>query len=201
MNLKRIVAMRIILASTSLSRKKVLEKLAIPFECVPPICDETPLVNESAQQLVVRLANAKAQSLVANYPDSLIIGSDQVGVLDDQIVCKPHTVENAQQQLKNSSGKAFYFYTGMTVIDTRTRQSQTICEPFKVTFRRLTDAEIDAYIAKEMPLQCAGSFKCDELGITLFDKLEGDDINSLVGLPLIKLNKIMIDMGCNPLLL
>ncbi len=193
--------MKIILASTSLSRKKVLEKLAIPFDCVPPICDETPLPNESAQQLVVRLANAKAQSLVASNPDSLIIGSDQVGVLDGKIVCKPLTIENAKQQLKNSSGKAFYFYTGMTVINTRTGQSQTICEPFKVTFRQLTDAEIDAYIAKEMPLQCAGSFKCDELGITLFDKLEGDDINSLVGLPLIKLNKIMIDMGCNPLFL
>ena len=193
--------MRIILASTSLSRKKVLEKLAIPFECVPPICDETPQANESAQQLVVRLAYAKAQSLVPSYRDCLIIGSDQVGVLDGQIVCKPHTVENAQQQLRNSSGKAFYFYTGMTVINSHTDQSQTICEPFKVTFRQLTDAEIDAYITKEMPLQCAGSFKCDELGITLFDKFEGDDINSLVGLPLIKLNKIMINMGCNPLLL
>jgi MAF protein len=195
------IKMKIILASTSPSRKKVLEKLAIPFEYVPPICDETPLKGETAEQLVVRLAQLKAQSLVATYPNSLIIGSDQVGVLDGQIVCKPHTIEKAQQQLKNSSGKAFYFYTGMTVINTRTGQSQTICEPFKVTFRTLTDAEVQAYITKEMPLQCAGSFKCDELGITLFDKLEGDDINSLVGLPLIKLNKIMIAMGCNPLLL
>ncbi|NUF50307.1 Maf family protein [Gilliamella sp. ESL0250] len=193
--------MRIILASTSPSRKKILEKLAIPFDCVPPICDETPLVGESAQQLVVRLAKLKAQSLVTDYPNSLIIGSDQVGVLDNQIVCKPHTVENARTQLKNSSGKAFYFYTGMTVINTQSMQSTSICEPFKVTFRSLNDAEIDAYIAKEMPLQCAGSFKCDELGITLFDKLEGDDINSLVGLPLLKLNKIMIEMGCNPLLI
>lgn len=193
--------MRIILASTSLSRKKILEKLAIPFECVPPICDETPLANESAEQLVVRLAKLKAQSLVNNYPDSLIIGSDQVGILDGQIICKPYTVENAHQQLANSSGKAFYFYTGMTVIHTQSKQSTTICEPFKVTFRQLSNAEINSYIAKEMPLQCAGSFKCDVLGITLFDKLEGDDINSLMGLPLLKLNKIMIEMGCNPLLL
>ncbi|MCX8573735.1 MULTISPECIES: Maf family protein [unclassified Gilliamella] len=193
--------MKIILASTSLSRKKVLEKLAIPFECVAPICDETPLSGESAKQLVERLAKLKAQSLVAQYPNSLIIGSDQVGVLDDHIVCKPHTVENARMQLRNSSGKAFYFYTGMTVINTVNGQSTTICEPFKVTFRQLTDAEIDAYILKEMPLQCAGSFKCDELGITLFDKLEGEDINSLVGLPLLKLNKIMITMGYNPLLI
>lgn len=191
--------MRIILASTSLSRKKVLEKLAIAFQCVPPICDETPLPNESAEQLVIRLSKLKAKSLITQYPNCLIIGSDQVGVLEDKIVCKPHTVENARQQLRNSSGKSFYFYTGMTVINTASGQSNTICEPFKVTFRHLTDAEINAYIAKEMPLQCAGSFKCDELGITLFDKLEGDDINSLVGLPLLKLNKIMIEMGCNPL--
>lgn len=193
--------MKIILASTSLSRKKVLEKLAIPFECVPPVCDETPLPGESAEQLVVRLAKLKAQSLVAKYPNSLIIGSDQVGVLNDQIVGKPHTIENARIQLKKSSGNTFYFFTGMTVIDTQSMQSTTICEPFKVTFRQLTDAEIDAYIAKEMPLQCAGSFKCDELGITLFDKLEGNDINSLIGLPLLTLNKIMIKMGHNPLLI
>lgn len=193
--------MKIILASTSLSRKKVLEKLAIPFECVPPVCDETPLPGETAEQLVVRLAKLKAQSLVAKYPNSLIIGSDQVGVLNDQIVGKPHTVENARIQLKKSSGNTFYFFTGMTVIDTQSMQSTTICEPFKVTFRHLTDAEIDAYIAKEMPLQCAGSFKCDELGITLFDKLEGNDINSLIGLPLLTLNKIMIKMGHNPLLI
>ncbi|QYN46267.1 nucleoside triphosphate pyrophosphatase [Gilliamella sp. ESL0405] len=193
--------MKIILASTSLSRKKVLEKLAIPFECVPPVCDETPLPGESAEQLVVRLAKLKAQSLVAKYPNSLIIGSDQVGVLNDQIVGKPHTVENARIQLKKSSGNTFYFFTGMTVIDTQSMQSTTICEPFKVTFRQLSDAEIDAYIAKEMPLQCAGSFKCDELGITLFDKLEGNDINSLIGLPLLTLNKIMIKMGHNPLLI
>lgn len=193
--------MRIILASTSVSRKKVLEKLAIPFECVPPICDETPLAGESAKQLVVRLSKLKAQSLAMQFADSLIIGSDQVGVLDGNIVCKPHTIDNARKQLRQSSGKAFYFYTGMTVINTKTQQQTTICEPFKVTFRHLTDSEIDAYISKEKPLQCAGSFKCDELGITLFDKLEGDDINSLVGLPLLKLNKIMIDMGCNPLLI
>lgn len=193
--------MKIILASTSLSRKKVLEKLAIPFECVPPVCDETPLPGETAEQLVVRLAKLKAQSLVAKYPNSLIIGSDQVGVLSDQIVGKPHTVENARIQLKKSSGNTFYFFTGMTVIDTQSMQSTTICEPFKVTFRQLSDAEIDAYIAKEMPLQCAGSFKCDELGITLFDKLEGNDINSLIGLPLLTLNKIMIKMGHNPLLI
>lgn len=193
--------MRIILASTSSARKIVLEKLGIPFECVPPICDETPLVNERAEALVVRLSKMKAQSLLKNHTNSLIIGSDQVGVLEGNIMGKPHTVENAQKQLTHSSGKTVFFYTGMTVINSDTLQSVTICEPFNVTFRDLTDAEIRAYIAKEQPLQCAGSFKCDGLGITLFEKLEGEDINALVGLPLLKLNHILNEMGVNPLLL
>jgi len=195
--------MKIILASTSESRKKILKKLAIPFECIAPICDETPLLNENAIDLVLRLSQAKAQSIAKNYlgTDTLIIGSDQVGVLDGKIVGKPHTTANAKQQLLNSRGKAFYFYTGLCVIDAKTQNMSISYEPFKVNFRQLNEAEIDAYITKEMPLQCAGSFKCDELGITLFEQLEGDDINSLVGLPLIRLNKIMIDMGYNPLFL
>ncbi|WP_392553134.1 nucleoside triphosphate pyrophosphatase [Orbus wheelerorum] len=195
--------MKIILASTSESRKKILKKFAIPFECVAPICDETPLTNESATDLVLRLSHVKAQSIAKNYAgtDTLIIGSDQVGVLDGEIVGKPHTIDNAKQQLLNSRRKAFYFYTGLCVINAKTQNMSLSYESFKVTFRHLDEAEINAYINKEMPLHCAGSFKCDELGITLFDKLEGDDINSLVGLPLIRLNKIMIEMGYNPLLL
>lgn len=195
--------MKVILASTSQSRKKVLEKLAIIFESIAPVCDETPFENESATDLVLRLSHAKAISIAQNYigTDTIIIGSDQVGVLDGNIIGKPSTIENAKQQLRNSSGKTFYFYTGLCVIDAKTQNTVTSYERFKVTFRQINEAEIDAYINKEMPLQCAGSFKCDELGITLFDKLEGDDINSLVGLPLIKLNKTMIDMGYNPLFL
>ncbi|MDF7666353.1 Maf family protein [Orbaceae bacterium ESL0727] len=193
--------MQIILASTSPSRKKLLNKLRIPFTAVPPICDETPLMGETAEQLVLRLSKIKAQSLVASYPNSLIIGSDQVGLLDGNIIGKPHTMDNARKQLQQSSGKTLQFFTGLTVINTQTAQSVTLCEPFKVTFRQLTASEIDAYLVKEQPLQCAGSFKCDELGITLFAKLEGNDIDSLVGLPMLQLNKIMIEMGCNPLYL
>lgn len=194
---------KLILASTSASRKKILKKFSLPFECMAPQCDETPLVNEGAIDLVLRLSRIKAQSVAERYTGSktIVIGSDQVGVLDEKIVGKPHTIENAKQQLLKSSGKTFYFYTGLCVINAQTQQTVTLYEPFKVTFRQLSEAEIDAYIAKEMPLQCAGSFKCDELGITLFDKFEGDDINSLVGLPLIKLNQIMIQMGINPLLI
>ncbi|XKM14385.1 nucleoside triphosphate pyrophosphatase [Orbaceae bacterium ac157xtp] len=192
---------KLVLASTSQSRKKILTKLGLPFECIAPDCDETPLDNESAQDLVLRLAQIKAQSVADRYPNKIVIGSDQVGVLNGKIIGKPHTVENARQQLLASSGKTICFYTGMSVMHLATQQKVTICEPFEVTFRQLSIAEIDAYIAKERPLQCAGSFKCDELGITLFDKLKGNDINSLVGLPLIQLTKIMIDMGFNPLLL
>lgn len=192
--------LRIILASTSESRKKILQKFAIPFECIAPNCDETPLANESATELVLRLSTIKAQSVARFNANSIVIGSDQVGVLDGKIVGKPLTVENARAQLQKSSGKTFCFYTGLTVINTQSNEMVTLCEPFSVTFRQLSLAEIDAYIAKEMPLQCAGSFKCDELGITLFERFVGEDINSLVGLPLIKLNQILIKMGFNPLL-
>lgn len=193
--------MKIILASTSISRQKILKKFALPFECIAPNCDETPLPQENAIDLVLRLSQLKAESVAKHRPNDMVIGSDQVGVLDDKIIGKPHTIANARQQLINSSGKTFYFYTGLCVIHQQSKQMVTIYEPFSVTFRKLTLAEIDAYIAKEMPLQCAGSFKCDELGITLFEKLNGNDVNTLVGLPLIKLNQIMIDMGFNPLLL
>lgn len=195
--------MKLILASTSQSRKKILKKLALPFGCVAPQCDETPQANESAIDLVLRLSQIKAQSVAQNYDgtETIIIGSDQVGVLDDLIVGKPHTIENAKQQLLNSSGKTFSFYTGLCVINAKTQQTVTLYEPFKVTFRHLNNAEIESYIKAEMPLQCAGSFKCDELGITLFEKFEGNDINSLVGLPLIRLNQVMIEMGYNPLLM
>lgn len=192
--------MKIILASTSLSRRKVLQKLAIPFTCIAPTCDETPLVSESAIELVLRLAALKAQSVALHHPNSLVIGSDQVGVLDGKIIGKPLSIAKAREHLQQSSGKTVHFYTGLSVINSNTQQTITLYEPFSVTFRRLSLAEIDAYITKEMPLQCAGSFKCDELGITLFNKLIGEDINALVGLPLIRLNQIMIEMGCNPLL-
>lgn len=192
--------MNIILASTSVSRKKVLAKFNIPFECIAPICDETPLPNESAIELVLRLSETKARSIAEQSTNSIVIGSDQVGVLDGKIIGKPLTEEKARQQLQASSGKTIHFYTGLSVINTTTQQSITLYEPFDVTFRPLSLEEINAYIKKEQPLHCAGSFKCDELGITLFDQLNGEDINTLVGLPLIRLNKIFIEMGYNPLL-
>ena len=190
----------LLLASTSPWRRMLLEKLSVPFECAAPEVDETPLPGESARQLVVRLAQAKAQALASRYPHHLIIGSDQVCVLDGEITGKPHTEENAHRQLRQASGTIVTFYTGLALYNSTNGQLQTECEPFDVHFRHLSDREIEGYIRKENPLQCAGSFKSEGLGITLFERLEGRDPNSLVGLPLIALCQMLRREGFNPLL-
>ncbi|EPS1775538.1 TPA: septum formation inhibitor Maf [Klebsiella aerogenes] len=190
----------LLLASTSPWRRMLLEKLTLPFECAAPEVDETPLPGESARQLVVRLAQAKAQALASRFPQHLIIGSDQVCVLDGEITGKPHTEENAHRQLRKASGTIVTFYTGLALYNSANGHLQTECEPFDVHFRHLSDQEIEAYIRKENPLQCAGSFKSEGLGITLFERLEGRDPNSLVGLPLIALCQMLRREGFNPLL-
>ncbi|MGK9171670.1 Maf-like protein [Yokenella regensburgei] len=190
----------IILASTSPWRRALLEKLGMPFECAAPDTDETPLPGESPRHLVLRLAQNKAQSLTHFYPHHLIIGSDQVCVLEGEITGKPHTEENARAQLRKASGNIVTFYTGLALFNSATGHLQTECEPFDVHFRHLSDKEIDDYIRKERPLQCAGSFKSEGLGITLFDRLEGRDPNTLVGLPLIALCQMLRREDRNPLL-
>ncbi|CAM6279663.1 TPA: septum formation inhibitor Maf [Klebsiella aerogenes] len=190
----------LLLASTSPWRRMLLEKLTLPFECAAPEVDETPQPGESARQLVVRLAQAKAQALASRFPQHLIIGSDQVCVLDGEITGKPHTEENAHRQLRKASGTIVTFYTGLALYNSANGHLQTECEPFDVHFRHLNDQEIEAYIRKENPLQCAGSFKSEGLGITLFERLEGRDPNSLVGLPLIALCQMLRREGFNPLL-
>ncbi|EPG4816385.1 TPA: septum formation inhibitor Maf [Klebsiella aerogenes] len=190
----------LLLASTSPWRRMLLEKLTLPFECAAPEVDETPQPGESARQLVVRLAQAKAQALASRFPQHLIIGSDQVCVLDGEITGKPHTEENAHRQLRKASGTIVTFYTGLALYNSANGHLQTECEPFDVHFRHLSDQEIEAYIRKENPLQCAGSFKSEGLGIMLFERLEGRDPNSLVGLPLIALCQMLRREGFNPLL-
>lgn len=190
----------LLLASTSPWRRMLLEKLTLPFECAAPEVDETPQPGESARQLVVRLTQAKAQALASRFPQHLIIGSDQVCVLDGEITGKPHTEENAHRQLRKASGTIVTFYTGLALYNSANGHLQTECEPFDVHFRHLSDQEIEAYIRKENPLQCAGSFKSEGLGITLFERLEGRDPNSLVGLPLIALCQMLRREGFNPLL-
>ncbi|MEF3100323.1 MULTISPECIES: nucleoside triphosphate pyrophosphatase [Raoultella] len=190
----------LILASTSPWRRMLLEKLSVPFECAAPEVDETSHPGESARQLVVRLAQAKAQALAARYPQHLIIGSDQVCVLDGEITGKPHSEENACLQLRKASGTIVTFYTGLALYNSANGHLQTECEPFDVHFRHLSDREIEAYVRKENPLQCAGSFKSEGLGIALFERLEGRDPNTLVGLPLIALCQMLRREGYNPLL-
>ncbi|WP_075180993.1 nucleoside triphosphate pyrophosphatase [Pantoea sp. 1.19] len=189
----------LILASSSPWRKALLEKLGLPFLSVTPDCDETPLPGESARELVMRLSRDKARALAQRYPDHLIIGSDQVCVLNQQIVGKPHSVQNAHAQLRAASGQAIVFYTGLTVWHSGQQAGETLCEPFTVHFRELREDEIVRYVAREQPLQCAGSFKSEGLGITLFDRLEGRDPNTLVGLPLIALCTLLRRAGVDPL--
>jgi len=191
---------QIILASTSPYRRALLDKLGLPFECATPQTDETPHAGEAPRHLVLRLAQEKAQSLAQKYPQHLIIGSDQVCVLDGEITGKPHTEENARQQLMKASGNIVTFYTGLALFNSATGHLQTECEPFDVHFRRLSAQEIDDYVRKERPLNCAGSFKSEGLGIALFERLEGRDPNTLVGLPLIALCQMLRREHCNPLL-
>lgn len=189
----------LILASTSPWRRALLEKLAMPFECAAPEVDETPMPGESPRHLVTRLAQEKAQSLAHRYPAHLIIGSDQVCVLDGEITGKPLTEENARQQLTKASGNIVTFYTGLALYNSATGHLQTEVEPFDVHFRHLSEIEIEDYVRKERPLHCAGSFKSEGLGIALFERLEGRDPNTLIGLPLIALCQMLRREEMNPL--
>ncbi|OAN18357.1 septum formation inhibitor Maf [Photobacterium jeanii] len=185
----------LLLASTSPFRKSLLEKFGYPFDTASPDTDETPLAGETASALVTRLAEQKAKACAADHPEHLIIGSDQVCVIDGQILGKPLTSEKACQQLAMASGKTITFYTGLSLYNAKTQQAQTICEPFHVHFRQLTEGEIARYVEREQPLYCAGSFMCEGLGITLFDRLEGRDPNTLIGLPLIALRELLANQG------
>ncbi len=190
---------QLILASTSPWRRALLEKLAIPFECAAPEVDETPLPGEAPRHLVSRLAQQKAQSLAQRYPAHLIIGSDQICVLDGEITGKPLTEENARQQLLKARGNIVTFYTGLALYNSATGHLQTEVEPFDVHFRHLSETEIDDYLRKERPLHCAGSFKSEGSGIALFERLEGRDPNTLIGLPLIALCQMLRREEMNPL--
>lgn len=182
---------KIVLASTSPFRRELLGKLGLEFSTAAPDVDETPLPDESAHALVERLAEAKARAVAAEYPDALIIGSDQVAVLEEQILGKPGGHDRAMEQLKAASGKAVTFLTGLCLFNSATKNTQTVVEPFNVEFRDLSEAQIENYLRREQPYNCAGSFKSEGLGIALFRRLEGDDPNALVGLPLIRLTRML----------
>lgn len=183
--------MKLVLASTSPFRKAILDKLAIKFDTASPNTDESPLDGETPQNLVERLSIAKAKAVAAKASNSLVIGSDQVSVIDGEIIGKPHTHENAVKQLQNASGKTVTFFTGLCLYNSETQQYQSEVVPFNVVFRSLSDQQIESYLRKEEPYNCAGSFKSEALGIVLFEKLVGDDPNTLMGLPLIRLVKML----------
>ncbi|MCL1140434.1 Maf family protein [Shewanella pneumatophori] len=186
---------QIVLASTSPFRQQLLKKLQLPFTCCSPEVDETALDNESPTQLVLRLANSKAAAGLEQHPESLVIGSDQVAVIDGKIIGKPLNRETAIKQLTAASGKAITFYTGLALHNGATGQQDDIVEPFVVHFRTLTNKQICNYVDMEQPFYCAGSFKSEGLGIALFEKLEGKDPNTLIGLPLISLIDLLNSQG------
>lgn len=190
----------LVLASTSIYRKSILEKLNLSFITASPNTDETAFKNEKAEDLVLRLASEKAQSIKHTYTNHLIIASDQVAALEDgTILTKAHTHENAIKQLQACSGNHVRFLTGLSLLNTSNGKQQTIVDPFEVTFRELSLCEIDNYLKIEEPYDCAGSFKVEGMGICLFEKLSGDDFNSLIGLPLIRLLTLLRNEGVNPL--
>lgn len=191
---------KLLLASTSLYRKALLDKTGLVFSCAAPDIDESPQPDEQPDALVKRLAFAKASVLAVACPEHLIIGSDQVCVINGKITGKPHTFDNAFRQLRAASGKTATFYTGLSLYNSETQTAQTLCETFDVSFRPLSDDEITGYLHREQPYDCAGSFKCEGLGITLFDRLTGRDPNTLIGLPLIALLSLLREHGINPLL-
>lgn len=185
----------LVLASTSPYRRELLGRLGLPFASTRPDTDETALPGETPEALVARLAELKARSVATRHPDALVIGSDQVAVLDGEVIGKPGTAERARAQLARASGRSVRFLTGLCLLDATSDDAQVLVEPFTVHFRRLDAARIARYVDAEQPYDCAGSFKSEGLGITLFARLEGDDPNSLVGLPLIRLVDLLAERG------
>lgn len=191
--------MEIILASSSPYRRALLERLNLPFECISPDVDEAPLPNEAPAILAQRLALTKARVVASQHPDALVIGSDQVASVLGAVHGKPGNLEAAARQLRNSAGQRVSFYTGLALIGINAGLELQHVEPFHVHFRPLSDADIHGYLSREQALDCAGSFKVEGLGITLFERLEGDDPTSLEGLPLISLTRLLREAGVNPI--
>jgi len=181
----------LVLASSSVYRYELLKRLQLPFVAVAPNVDETPLPNETARSTSIRLAETKARALANDYPEGLIIGSDQVALLENQQLGKPHTHDNAVRQLRAMRGKTTAFYTALSLLNCRTGKMQTEVAENNVTLYNLSDAEIEGYLHKEQPYHCAASAKSEGLGIALISKMTGDDPNALIGLPLILLVQML----------
>jgi septum formation protein len=191
--------MRLILASSSPYRQSLLQRLHVPFTAVAPQVDETPLPGEDWLSLASRLAQDKAQAVAEGAVDAFVIGSDQVACLGETLLGKPGTMAAAREQLLASSGNIVQFYTSVCVL-TPTGTIHSALTETQAHFRQLQRREIDRYLQLEQPLDCAGSFQCEGLGISLFEKLSGEDPTALEGLPLIALSNILRQLGVHPLL-
>jgi septum formation protein len=185
----------LVLASTSRYRRMLLERLGLPFVAVAPDTDETPLAGEAPAGTAFRLARAKAQSVASAHPNALIIGSDQVADFRGQTVGKPGTHAAALAQLSALSGQTVIFHTGLALLDAATGACQTSLVDVRSVFRHLSAAEIDAYVSREQPYDCAGSVRSEALGIALFERIESDDPTALIGLPLIQLTSMLRAAG------
>lgn len=184
----------IILASSSQTRKELMDRLKLDYQCMTPDIDESPQGESHADDLAKRLAFEKAQSIAEQYPEAIVIGSDQVAWREgapDIFIGKPLSPEKAIRQLQANSDKIVYFSTALSVQQKSSGFEQTLVEHYKVKFRKLSLDEIERYVALEQPLHCAGSFKCESLGISLFEQMIGQDQTTLMGMPMIQLCKIL----------
>ncbi|MER2553502.1 MAG: Maf family nucleotide pyrophosphatase [Thauera sp.] len=183
--------MKIVLASTSTYRRLLLERLQLPFETDRPETDETALAGETPSATAERLALDKARAVATRWPDALVIGSDQVAHLGDEIFGKPGTEARAIAQLQRMRGQTVVFHTALAVLNTRSGRAQVAGVPTRVRFRDLDDDAIRRYVERERPLDCAGSAKSEGLGIALLEAMSGDDPTALIGLPLIALSRML----------
>ncbi|PKO26881.1 MAG: septum formation inhibitor Maf [Betaproteobacteria bacterium HGW-Betaproteobacteria-5] len=189
------MSQNLILASTSPFRRELLSRLGLPFDVANPQTDESALPGEAPEEIALRLSEAKARAVASTHPDALIIGSDQIATVDGKIYGKPGTHERAVEQLQALSGKTVNFFTGLCLLNARTGETQLRGVPMLVTFRQLSDHEIENYLRREPAYNCAGSAKSEGLGIALLSSMRGDDPNALVGLPLIALCDMLRNQG------
>ena len=189
----------LILASTSRYRRELLSRLRLPFEVVAPDVDESPLAGEQPAQLAQRLALAKARAVSTLWPDAIVVGSDQVADLDGQPIGKPGNHQNAVAQLQRMRGRRVIFQTAVAVVHAQGGFAKGLLAPVNVSFRSLSDAEIEHYLNTEQPYDCAGSAKCETLGIALLDAIDSDDPTALIGLPLIRTCQLLRQAGLDPL--
>lgn len=192
--------MKLVLASSSVYRARLLKQLGLPFDTVSPDIDESPQGAEAPRDYVHRLALEKARAVKASYPEALVIGSDQTCSLQGLPLGKPGTEQAAFKHLKLCAGNEVEFLTGLALVNTATGKERVAVESYRVRFRALTDDEICAYIALDHPLDCVGAFKAEAAGIMLFDAMAGEDYNTLLGLPLIRLVSMLRQESVNPML-